>query len=129
MTVLDFAGILISEDELERQRGKIQKDPLVVRDREHPFAEDLITDEAGVVDSQLPVVTKVFCLVYVLRMRGGNELVEKPWAQFLLTAETVNTEVAWTRDEVFLGSVTFRNHFVSFPVYIVVSLLVNYFNY
>ena len=48
--VLDFQGNPLSEDDLERQREKIRKSPLVVRDREHPFAEDLIIDEAGVVD-------------------------------------------------------------------------------
>ena len=50
--VLDFQGNPLSEDELECQREKVQKGPLVVRDREHPFAEDLITDEAGVIDPQ-----------------------------------------------------------------------------
>ena len=35
-----------------------------------------------------------------------------------------NTEVAWTRDEVLVGSVYFRNHFVSFLIHIVVLLLV-----
>ena len=57
--VLDFEGNPLSEDELERQRAKIHKGPLVVRDREHPFAEDLITDEAGVIDPQLPVLAKL----------------------------------------------------------------------
>ena len=52
---LDFQGNLLSEDELERHREKIRRGLLVLRDREHPFAEDLITDEAGVVDPQLPV--------------------------------------------------------------------------
>ena len=66
--MLDFHGNPLSEDELERQREKIRKGPLVVRDREHPFAEDLVTDEAGVVDPQLPVLTKVSCLVDALRM-------------------------------------------------------------
>ena len=46
--VLDFHGNPLKEDELEQQRGKIKKGPLVMRDREHLFAEDLITDEAGV---------------------------------------------------------------------------------
>ena len=55
--VLDFHGNSINENELERQREKIRKGPLVVRDREHLFAEDLITDEASVVDPQLPVLT------------------------------------------------------------------------
>ena len=122
--VLDFQGNPLTEDELERQREKIQKSPLVVRDREHPFAEDLISDEAGVVDPQLPVLTKVSCLVDALKMGGSYGLTEKLWAQFVLTAGPVSREVAWTRDEVVVGSVDFRNPFVSFLVHIVVLLLV-----
>ena len=125
--VLDFQGNPLAEDELERQREKNLKGPLVVRDREHPFAEDLISDEAGVIDPQLPVLTKVSCLVDGLKMGGGSyELIEKLWAQFVLTAGPVKREVAWTRDEVLVGSVDFRNHFVSFLIYLVVLLLVNH---
>ena len=69
--VLDFHGNTLSEDELERRREKIRKGRFVVRGREHPFEEDLVTDEAGVVDPQLPVLTKVSCLVDVLRMGGS----------------------------------------------------------
>ena len=69
--VLDFQGNPLTEDELEWQREKIRKGPLVVRDREHPFAEELISDEAGVVDPQLPVLTKVSCLVDALKMGGS----------------------------------------------------------
>ena len=61
-------------------------------------------------------------------MAGSYELVEKVWAQFVLTTGPVNTEVVWTRDEVLVGSVDFRSHFVSFPIYIVVLLLVNPLN-
>ena len=122
--VLDFHGNPLSEDELKRQREKIRTGPLVVRDREHPFAEDLITDKAGVVDPQLPILTKVSCLVDALKMGGSYELVEKLWAQRVLTAGPVNTEVAWTRDEVLVGSVDFQNRFVSFLNHIVVLLLV-----
>ena len=122
--VLDFHGNTLSEDELERQREKITTGLLVVRDREPPFAEELITDEAGVVDPQLPVLTKVSCLVDALKMGGSYGLIDKLWAQFVLTAGPVNTEVAWTRDEVVVGSVDFRNHFVSFLIHIVVLLLV-----
>ena len=103
--VLDFQGNPLSEDELERQREKIRKGPYVVRDREHPFADDLIMDEAGVIDPQLPVLTKVSCLVDALKMGGNYGLIEKLWAQLVLTAGLVNTEVAWTRDEVLVGSV------------------------
>ena len=109
-------------------RGKIEQSPFVVRDCEHPFVEDLIANGAGVVDPQLPVLTKVSCLVDALRLGGSNDLVEKLWAQFVPTAGPVNTEIAWTRDEVLVGSVNFRSHLVSFPIYIVVLLLVNHLN-
>ena len=122
--VLDFQGNPLTEDEVERQREKIQKGPLIVRDREHPFAEDLISDEAGVVDPQLPVLTMLSCLVDALKMGSSYGLIEKLWAQFVLTAGPVNQEVAWTRYEVVVGSVDFRNPFVSFLVHIVVLLLV-----
>ena len=66
------------------------------------------------------------CLVDVLRKGGSYELIEKLWAQFLLTDGPVSTEVAWTRDEVLVGSLDFRNHLVSFLIHIVVLLLVNH---
>ena len=110
--VLDFEANLLREDELERQTGKIKKDPFVVRDCEHRFAEDLITDGAGNVDSQLPVLTKVSCLVDALRVVGSYELVRKLWAQFVLTTGQINIEVVWTGDEVLVGSVNFCSHFV-----------------
>ena len=124
--VLDFQGNPLTEGELERQREKIQKGPLVVRDREHPFAVDLISDEAGVIAPQLPVLTKVSCLVDGLKMGGSYGLIEKLWAQFVQTAGALNREVAWTRDEVLVGSVDFQNLIVSFLIHIILLLLVNY---
>ena len=50
---------------------------------------------------------------------------KKLWAQFVPTAGPVKREVAWTRDEVLVGSVDFRNPSVSFLIHIVVLLLVN----
>ena len=126
--VLDFHGNPLSADELERQKEKIRKGPLVLRDRGHPFAEDLITDESGVLDPHLPVLTKVSCLVDALKMGGSYVLIEKLWAQFVLTAGPVNMGVAWTRGEVLVGSVDFRNHFVSLLIHIVVLLSVIYCN-
>ena len=122
--VLQFHGNPLSEDELERQKEKIKKGPLVVRDRNHFLAVDLITDEAGVVEPQLPVLTRVSGLVDALKMGGSYGLVEKLWAHFVLTAEPVNAEVAWTQDEVLVGSDDFRNRFISFLIHVVVLLLV-----
>ena len=70
--VLGFQGNPLTEDELERQREKVQKGPLLVRDREYLFPEDLISDEAGVIDPQLPVLTKVCCLVDGLKMGAAT---------------------------------------------------------
>ena len=97
-------------------------------DCEHPFAEDLIADGAGIIDPQLRVPTIVSCFVDALRMRGSYELGTKLWAQLVLITGQVNTEVAWTRDEFLVGSVHFRSRFVSFQIYIVVLLLVNHLN-
>ena len=75
--VLDFDGNPLPEDELERQRKKIMLAPLVVRDREYPFREDLIPDAPGNVDSQLPMSSKVSSLIDAMHLGGSYELVEK----------------------------------------------------
>ena len=62
-------------------------------------------------------------------MGGCYELFEKLWAQFAQRAGPVNTEVSWTSDEILVGSVNFRNHFVSILLYIAVLLLVNHLNW
>ena len=50
--------------------------PLVDRDREYPFQEDLIADAPGKVDPQLPMLVKVSCLVDVLQLSGNYEHVQ-----------------------------------------------------
>ena len=52
--VLDFEGNPLSESELERRQEHILRGPLVVRDREYSFAEDLIIDESGALDATCP---------------------------------------------------------------------------
>ena len=101
--VLDFEGNPLSESELERRREHILRGPLVVRDREYPFAEDLIIDEFGAPDAKLPVVAKVSSLIETLRLGGPYELVSQLWSQFALIASRVNIEVAWSREEVLVG--------------------------
>ena len=103
--VLDFHGNPLPEDELERQREKIMLAPLVVRDRDYLFREDLIPDASGNGDPQLPMLAKVSCLIDALRLGGSYELVEKLWERFVLTASRINVTVAWSRDEVLLSSV------------------------
>ena len=103
--VLHFEGNPLSENELERRREHILRGPPVVRDREYPFAEILIVDESGALDATLPVVAKVSSLIEVLRLGGPYELVSQLWSQFMLIANRVNIDVAWSRDEVLVGIV------------------------
>ena len=70
--VLDFEGNAMRDEEVARQRDRILRGPQVVRDREYPFAEDLIADSSGTVDASLPVLAKVSSLVEVLRLGGGG---------------------------------------------------------
>ena len=101
--VLDFEGNAMRDEEIARQRDRILKGPQVVRDREYPFAEDLIVDSSGTVDTSLPVLAKVSSLVEVLRLGGSYELVHQLWSQFTLVASQVNIDVTWSRDEVLVS--------------------------
>ena len=103
--VLDFEGNPLSESELERRKEHILRGPLVVRDREYAFAEDLIVDESGALDATLPVVAKVSSLIGVLRLGGPYELVSQFWSQFTLIASRVNIDVAWSQNKVLVGIV------------------------
>ena len=94
----------MSPTEVERQREKITRAPLVVRDREYPFSEDVIVDETGAVDPNLGVMAKVSSLIEVLRLGGSYELVYRLWAQFTLSAVRVNVDVTWSRDEVLVSN-------------------------
>ena len=119
--VLDFEGNPFSESELERPKEHILRGPLVVRDREYPFAEDLIVDEFGAADATLPVVAKVSSLIEILRLGGPYELVNQLWSQLTLIASRVNIDVAWSRDEVLVSSFPF---FVATFSYVFIGLLV-----
>ena len=105
--VLDYEGNIMSPADVERQREKIMRAPLVVRDREYPFSEDVNVDETGAVDPNLGVMAKVSSLIEVLRLGGSCELVYRLWAQFTLSAVRVNVDVTWSRDEVLVSNYTF----------------------
>ena len=100
-----FFGNILNEEELERQRNKILRAPLVVRDREYPFREHLIPDASGNVDPQLPMLAKMSWLIDVLQLAGSYELVERLWKKIILTASWVNVNVGWSRNEVLVNSV------------------------
>ena len=105
----------MSPAEVERQRKRIMRAPLVVRDREYPFSEDVIVDETGAVDPNLGVMAKVSSLIAVLRLSGSFELVYQLWAQFTLSALRVNVDVSWSRDEV-LVSIYICSVYSTWPV-------------
>ena len=121
--VLGYEGNIMSPAEVERQREKIMRAPLVVRDREYPFSEDVIVDETGAVDTNLGAMTKVSSLIEVLRLGGSYELVYRLWARFTWSAVRVNVDVTWSRDEVLVSSYAFAPYILrglcasnSFPV-------------
>ena len=77
--VLGFDGKPSTEVELERQRDKILRPPLVVRDREYPFREDLFPDASGNTYPQLLVLAKVSSLVAVLQLGRSCKLAQRQW--------------------------------------------------
>ena len=98
--VLDFEGNPLNKSELERRWESIIRGPLVLRDREYLFAEDLIVDDSVAPDAKLPVLAKVSSLIELLRLGGSYELVHQLWSQLTLTASRVNIDVTWSRDDV-----------------------------
>ena len=90
---------MMSPAEVERQSEKIMRAPLVVRDREYLFSEDVNVDEAGAEDPNLGVMAKFSSLIEVLRLGGSYDLVYRLWAQFTLSAVRVNVDVTWSRGE------------------------------
>ena len=91
--VLEYEENAMSPAEVERQREKIMRAPLVVRDREYTISEDFIVAETGGVDPNLEVMVKGSFLIEVLRLGGSYELVYQLWAQFTLSAVRVNVDV------------------------------------
>ena len=91
--VQDFERNPFAETELERRRESILRGPLVIRNREYPFAEDLIVDDSGVPDTILPDLGKVSSLVEVLRLGGSYELVHQLLSKFTSTSSRVNIDV------------------------------------
>ena len=125
--VLGFEGNPLTESELERRRESILRGPLVIRDRECSFAEDLIADESGAPDVTLPVVAKVSSLIEILRLDGPYELVNQLWSQFALIASRVNIDVAWSRYEVLVGSFLLLVATYTCPLAYWCSVLVDHF--
>ena len=106
--VPDFEGNPLSASELERRKEFILRGPLVIRDREYPFAEDLIVDDSVAPDVTLPVLAKVSSLTEALRLGGPYELAHQLWSQFTLIAGRVNIDVAWSCDEMLAGNFFFH---------------------
>ena len=108
--VIDFSWNLLPGEKIERQRARIMQKRLVRRDREYPFCQDLITDDASVVDPQLPILTKVSSSLEFLRLGGSYELEEQLCAQFSLTGGCVGIEVCWSHYEVLVSIRIFLYH-------------------
>ena len=110
---LDVDGNPLKETELERQKERILRDPLVIRDRKYLFADDLIVDDFGTPNATLPVFAKVSSLMEVLRLGGLYELVHQLWAQSSLSASCFKLYVTWSRDGVLVGTSLVQYFYVS----------------
>ena len=77
--------------------------PLVVRDGEYPFSEDVIVGQTAAVDPNLEVMAKISSLIEVLGLGGCYKLVYQFCAQFTLSVVRVNVDVTWSRDEVLVS--------------------------
>ena len=100
---MNFKGNLISEEELEWQRDRILKAPLVIRYTkytQYPISEDLNEESSMVINRSFPVLARVLYLTYVLHLGGSSELVHQVWSQFTLTAARVNVDLKRSRDAV-----------------------------
>ena len=101
--VLVYEGNPMSPSEVERQRERIIRASLVVRDREYHFSEDVIVDETGAVDPNLGIMAKVSSLIKAMRLGRKYELVYQLWVQFTLSTVRVNADVTWSRDGVLVS--------------------------
>ena len=119
----------LSKSELEGQRERIPWRPLVIRDWEYPFAEDLIVDGSGAPDATVPVLAKVSSMIEVLRLGGPYELVHQLWSQVSLPASRLNIDVTWSRDEVLVGNFLFHVSTFSFALAYWCCVLVNHFEW
>ena len=112
---LDFNGNPLPDEIVDQQRARITRTKLLRRDRVYPFCEDLITNDAGVVDPQLPILVTVSSLLEAVQRDGSYEFVQQLWAQFSLTPSCVNIEVVWSRNEVL---VNIRIFYVSYTYFV-----------
>ena len=65
----------MSPAEVERQRERITRAALIVRDREYLFSDDVIIDETGAVEPNLGIMAKISSLIEVLPLVRSYELV------------------------------------------------------
>ena len=70
---------------------------------EYRFSEDVIVDETVAVDTILGIMAELSSLIEVLRLGAIKELVNQLRAQLTLSADRVNVDVRWSRDEVLVS--------------------------
>ena len=100
--VLDYEGKVITPAEVERQRERLMRAPLVIY-RNYPFSEDVVVVETDVVDPNPGIMRNVSSLIEILPLGGSYELVHQFWAHFNLSAVPVNVDVTWSHDEVLVS--------------------------
>ena len=108
--LLDFEGNPVKDEEVERQREWILRALQVLRDREHPFSEDLIVDSSGSVDMSFSVFAMFYAFVEALPLGGSYELVHQLRSQFTLIAGQVNVNFTWSRDKVLVSALILAHY-------------------
>ena len=98
--MLDYDGNAVTPAKVGRKWKRILTVPLVVRDREYVFSQDVIVVDTGALDPNLGILAKISSLIEVLRVGRSYKLVYQNWAQFTLSSVRVNVNVTWLRDEV-----------------------------
>ena len=80
--VLDFYENPPSDEQLERQTEKISLALLVKRDRGRVFTEDLLLEESGAAESNLPLLMSLSSPIEVSGQGSSKDLVKMLWSKF-----------------------------------------------
>ena len=81
---LDNGGNRMIDEKVERKTDRILISPMLVRDGEYSFSQDIVVDSTGRVEISLPILGKLSSLLKSLRLGGSFDLAHQLWAHFSL---------------------------------------------
>ena len=95
---LDNGGNRMIDEKVEGQTDRILISPMLVRDGEYSFSQDIVVNSTGGVKVSLQILGKMSSLLKSLRLSGSFDLVHQLWAHFSLISVQVNKDVTWLRE-------------------------------